>query len=88
MVRAGRYDERVGLQLRENLRGDGIVVNDRHAYVQKRDLLVQVLGKEVEVVFTSTLRGRARLARKVMATTYGYVCSRGQDQYIDCIVNI
>jgi hypothetical protein len=43
---AGRYNERVDLQLREYLRR---VVNGGHACVQKRDLLVQAPG-EVEAV--------------------------------------
>ena len=75
VVWAGRFNERVDLQLREKLREMGslrLTVTS----VPRRDLLVQVPSKEVEVVFMSASRGRARLAGKVMTTVNGRVVQR------------
>jgi len=47
VARSRRYDERVDLQLRENVMGGGIIVNDGHVGGQKRNLPVQVPGEAV-----------------------------------------
>ena len=40
VARARRYDERLDLQRREKVKGNGIAVNDGHVCAQKRALLV------------------------------------------------